>query len=89
MTQEKLIQELNSGKIFTAKFIKKDGSLRTMNCRMNVKKHTKGVGLSFNPFEKGLLPVFDLQKEAYRFINLNTLQSVKFGGEEYRFNHSS
>lgn len=83
MITQELIQELNTGKIFTAVFTKKDGSLRTMNCRMNVKKHVKGVGLAFDPREKGLLPVFDLQNNGYRFINLNTLQTIKIGGKTY------
>ena len=55
MTQEKLFQEITSGKIFTAQFIKKDGSRRLMNCRTNVKKFTNGLRskekrLSFHKF---------------------------------------
>lgn len=85
MITQELLKELNSGKIFTAVFKKKDGSIRTMNCRMNVAKYVNGKGLAFNPMDKGLLPVFDLQKDAYRFINLNTLMSIKANGKEYSF----
>ena len=86
MTQEKLFQEITSGKIFTAQFIKKDGSRRLMNCRTNVKKFTNGKGLSFDPIARNLLPVYDLKKKDYRFINLSTLISVKIGGKEYYIN---
>lgn len=86
MTQEKLFQEITSGKIFTAQFIKKDGSRRLMNCRTNVKKFTNGKGLSFDPIARNLLPVYDLKAKDYRFINLSTLISVKIGGKEYFIN---
>jgi hypothetical protein len=70
------------GKIFTVEFIKKDGSLRKMNARLGVKKYVKGIGLSFDPAEKNLLPVFDMQKEGYRMINASTILRIKIGGKE-------
>ncbi|OUW96257.1 MAG: hypothetical protein CBD97_01640 [Pelagibacteraceae bacterium TMED237] len=72
-----------NGKIFSAVFIKKDGERRLMNCRLNVKKYVKGVGRKFKPSDKGLIGVFDLQKDQHRFINLNTLESLKINGVEY------
>ena len=86
MTQEKLFQEITSGKIFTAQFIKKDGSRRLINCRTNVSKYTNGKGLNFDPIARNLLTVYDLKKKDYRFINLSTLISVKIGGKEYFIN---
>lgn len=71
---------VSDGKIFTVEFIKKDGTLRKMNARLGVKKYVKGVGLAFDPIEKNLLPVFDMQKNAYRMINATTIQSIKVGG---------
>ena len=51
------------GKIFTVDFIKRtNGEPRTMNCRRNVQKGVKGVGLKFDPKEKDLLVVYDMQK---------------------------
>jgi len=38
--------------------------------------------LAFNPTERNLLPVFDMQKEAYRMINASTIQKIKIGGKE-------
>lgn len=91
-----LLERINKGSIFTATFIKKDGSTRVMNCRTNVKKYTNGVGMSYNPFEKGLLPVFDVQlaktlseadrKKAYRMINTKTLISIRIDNQTIKFN---
>lgn len=70
------------GKIFTVEFIKKDGTLRKMNARLGVKKHLKGGTLAFDPSERNLLPVFDMQKEGYRMINASTILTIKIGGRE-------
>lgn len=83
MNTKELIKEMNSGKFFTVEFIKKDGSRRVMNCRTGVKKYTTGKGLSFNPIAKSLLPVFDVQKKDYRFINLSTVIWVQVSGVKY------
>lgn len=71
------------GKIFTVSFIKKDGTLRKMNCRLGVTKHLKGGELAFDPKEYDLIPVFDLQKNAYRMINLDSLVEITINGETF------
>lgn len=76
----------SEGKIFSALFIKKDGELRRLTGRLGVKKGITGKGLAFNPYEKGLLPVYDMEKNEYRMININTLLEVKLEGKVYRFN---
>ena len=73
----------NKGSIFSVVFLKKDGTIRKMLCRFGVKKHLKGGKLAFNPLERALLVVFDMQKEAYRMINLETLMSINMKGVEY------
>lgn len=75
------IQE-TKGKIFSVEFTKKDGSIRKMNCRLNVKKGTNGNGLKFDPIKKGLLPVFDMQNNGFRMINLKTI--IKINGNEIK-----
>jgi hypothetical protein len=65
----------SNGKIFTVVFIKKDGSERTMNARLGVKKHLKG-GTSTLDADK-YITVFDMQAGGYRAINRETIQSVK------------
>ena len=73
----------NKHEIFSVVFLKKNGELRHMKCRFGVKKHLKGGDLSFNPLERSLLVVFDMQKKGYRMINLETLMSINMKGVEY------
>ena len=73
----------NKSNIFSVVFLKKDGSIRKMLCRFGVKKHLKGGKLKFNPLERNLLVVFDMQKEAYRMINLETIMNINMKGVEY------
>lgn len=85
MTVQKLIELTKNGNIFSVQFVKKDGTLRYMVCRLGVKKYLKGGELKFDAKSRGLLPVFDMQKQAYRMINTNTLVSAKINGEKYEF----
>lgn len=78
------IRELAGSQIFSAKFIKKDGTLREMVCRLGVKKHLKGGELAYDAKSMGYLPVFDMQKEEYRMININTLVEIKINGVVYK-----
>ncbi len=73
-----------NGKIFSAVFTKKDGEKRKMVCRRGVAKYVKGVGLKFKPEECNLIGVFDMHNKGYRFINLETLQSLKVKGRDYK-----
>lgn len=78
ITLKQAIEKIDSleGQFFTVEFIKKDNTIRVMNCRKEVKKHLKGGVLKFDPRSKGLLPVFDLHKQGYRMINFNTMLSL-------------
>tara|TARA_Y100001963_G_scaffold76880_1_gene106608 strand:+ start:548 stop:823 length:276 start_codon:yes stop_codon:yes gene_type:complete len=82
-TARKYIYESN-GKIFSAVFTKKNGEKRSMVCRQGVAKYVTGKGLKFKPEERNLIGVFDMHKKAYRFINVETLQSLKVKGKEYK-----
>ena len=73
----------NKSEIFSVVFLKKDGSIRHMTCRFGVKKHLKGGKLKFNPLERAMLVVFDMQKEAYRMINLETISNINMKGKDY------
>lgn len=76
------IMNLN-GKLFSVNFIKKDGSERKMLCRTGVKKGLKGEGLAFDPIQKNLVSVWDMQASGYRFIPVDRILSIKLQGEEY------
>lgn len=74
------------GKIFSATFIKKDGTLRKMTARLGVKKGVTGEGLKFNPRERSLVVVYEMSKRSFRMINLNTIQSITFKNQTLNFN---
>lgn len=67
------IESLN-GKFFTVKFIKKDGSTRTMNARTGVVKYLKGgKSLNSNPYH---IVVFDMATKGYRTVDLSTVFEI-------------
>ena len=76
--------ESSSGRIFSARFVKKCGAIREMTARTEVKKGVKGAGRKFNPKEKNLLGVYDMQKEGFRFVNINTLQQIKLDKQIFK-----
>lgn len=73
----------SNGKLFGVTFIKKNGSLRDMNCRLGVQKGVKGVGMSYNPSEYNLICVFDVKKDSFRMINLKTITRLSISGQTY------
>jgi hypothetical protein len=77
MNSETIINETKNGKVFSAIFIKKDGSERKMVARTGVSKGVTGAGRKFDPADQNLLSVYDMQKRAFRFININTLKELK------------
>ena len=81
---KKVLEEIQTANntIFSVEFIKKDGSVRTMTARLHVKKGVKGTGMAYNPIEKGLLPVWDMQKKGFRMINLKTVTKLQIKGQE-------
>ena len=80
LERRQLIESTNGG-IFSARFLKKSGELREINCRLKVRKHLRG-GVSTTSHKENLITVWDLKAEGYRNINLETLLLVKFGGKE-------
>lgn len=73
----------SKGKIFTATFVKKDGTIREMTCRREVKKGVKGVGLAYDPAKFELIPVFDMKKEGFRMIQAKTITNLNINGEKF------
>lgn len=77
----KFIQETD-GKIFSIKFIKRStGDERQMVARTGVKSHLKGGKPSYDFKEKDLIPVFDMQKQAYRSIPIEGITAIKIDGD--------
>lgn len=75
-----------NGKLFSVTFIKKDGSVRDMVCRLGVAKHTKG-GVSKTAHIPNLITVFEMvpgdDKPRFRNVNVDTIQNLKVNGEVF------
>ena len=77
-----------NGKIFTVKFIKKDGTKRVMTCRLGVKKHLVGTGPSTTAHIDKYLVAYDVnvpEDRSYRNINLETVYAIKGAGKTITF----
>jgi hypothetical protein len=70
------------GNFFRACFVKKDGTVREMTARFGVKKHLKGGELGYNAEALNYIIVFDVEKEAYRTINMDKLIFLRYNGKE-------
>lgn len=98
------IEELGNlvpdGRLVHAKFISRtDGEVHEVIGRVGVSKYASGGGLKFNPYAKGLLPVFSYKRDSkgrfvaydpsdrkgtgYRFIPSESIISIKSNGVTY------
>ena len=64
----------SKGKFLTVNFVKKDGSIRKMNCRTGVTKDLRG-GQSTLDADKFVI-VYDMTKKGYRAIDRDAIISV-------------
>ena len=88
--RQELLQKISllNGQFFTVEFIKKDNTLRRMNCRTGVKKYLVKNGRkvkTVSPYENGILKVYDLGAKSYRSINIDTIKSIKFSKIELKY----
>ena len=73
------ITEMN-GKAFTIEFVKRStGEVRVMNATTDYAEHLKGGQAAYDFADKALMPVWDLDKQAFRSIPLGAVISVKAG----------
>lgn len=82
-TELDTFKKLVGSNIFSVEFVKKNGDLRKMVCRLGVKKHLQGGELKYDPSSLGYITVFDMQVQEYRTINVNTLKTLTFNGVTY------
>ena len=76
----------SDGREFVVKFVKKDGSERVLRGMLKPVEREEGEEAkkpSWNPIEKGLLPTWDLDKDAYRMVSLKRLMGATVDGVEY------
>jgi hypothetical protein len=71
------------GRIFSATFIKKDGSIRTINARTGVQNNLQG-GNNGASSKKAYITVYDMVNKGYRMVNLETLMNLKINRIAYQ-----
>ncbi len=77
---------VSNGAIFSVEFIKRsNGELRKMICRLGVKKHLRGGDKAYDSEQHKLLTVFDMEKEGYRSIPVDTIQRLSVNGQTFIF----
>ena len=82
------IQRLND-QIFTVDFTKQNGEKRTMNARRNVRskvspKCVNKIRRAPVGVHSPAILVYDMQKQKYRHINLETVTSIRAAGKTFR-----
>ena len=82
---KELIRETN-GQIFSSTFIKKNGEHRLLTGRLKVSKGLKedAKPRPYNPNEYNLICVYDMTKQGYRMININTLLTLTINKNNYK-----
>ena len=84
LIRDLIFGQCGNGKIFTATFVKKDGTTRDMNCRLGVTSPLKG-GESTTAHKDNLLTVYDMQSSGYRCINLDTVTDITISRNKVSF----
>lgn len=79
------LMKSTKGRIFSIHFYKKNGELRKMAARINVQKGVIGTGMSYDPNEYGLKPVFSMNDNGWRTVTLDNTTYFKCGKTEVRF----
>lgn len=67
---------------YVARFVKKDGTVRAIRFRTDVKSEGDGQ-LAYSPTEKGLKLVWDSDAKGWRMINVYTVYELTIRGKVY------
>lgn len=76
------IARIAGNKFISVSFIKKDGTPRTINGRLHVKRYLKG-GDNPNTRKEEFLIIYSLRDKGYRTVNLDTVFRIAASGKEY------
>ena len=74
------ILDNSNGRFFSVQFVKKDGSIRQLIGRTEVKKYLKGGKKTTD--DSKFVTVYDVQNHGYRCIDRNSILAVRFDGVE-------
>lgn len=76
------IARIAGNKFISISFLKKDGTKRTINGRLHVKRYLKG-GDNPNTRKDEFLIIYSMKDKGYRTINLDTVFRIAASGKEY------
>lgn len=84
ITKAEAVNEIrkNGKGFFNVVFVKKCGEIRSMTCRLGVKKHLSGGKNTVAHIPK-YITVWDTVKRDYRNLCVNTIQSLNINGNNY------
>ena len=84
-TNEELVSivENSKGKMLNLKTVKDNGEFRSLTGRLGVHKGTNGNGLKFDPSEKGLIVIWDKDKQEHRMVRKENIYEVTFKKIKY------
>ena len=82
---------MKTGLFVSVDFLKKNGDPRTITGRVGVAKHTKGVGMAYNPAERGMVVIYETTKsnrkndkdKGYRMVTLSRVTGVRANGKSF------
>ena len=90
------LARLRSGKIARVDFIKKNGEFRRLIGRTGVSKGVTGEGLKFNPSDRGMIVMFELdpntgktvrkdeKDKGFRFVTVSRIQEFAADNKVFR-----
>ena len=77
------LDSLKSGRIFGITFEKADGTVKTINARLGVRKHLNGKGMRYVPENYNLMVLWSMTDKGYRAIKRDKIKSIKSNGVLY------
>ena len=77
------LDSLKSGRIFSITFEKADGTVKTINAGLGVRKHLNGKGMRYVPENYNLMVLWSMTDKGYRAIKRDKIKSIKSNGVLY------
>ena len=77
------LDSLKSGCIFSITFEKADGTVKTINARLGVRKHLNGKGMRYVPENYNLMVLWSMTDKGYRAVKRDKIKSIKSNGVLY------
>lgn len=71
--------------IFKVGFYKKDGSYRELKGRFGVGKGVNGNGMHYDPIERGMFTLYDVENGGFRTITVDNIRELSIRGKKYLF----